>query len=342
MKKIISYLTIMMAALSTIGCAGDSNTSHYMSLPTVKYEENINKTNVDEDSILKIGITQSKDSEEENDIYKGIIETLNNNGYTENEKIKFDYSVASNYEECVYAADRMVSENCDIIITIGEDAVRSVKNRTRDIPVIATDVESYIKSGIIKNENEPEGNITGVSSKITQQVQVEIMKSLFSSVNNVAILYSDDLESKIRANEYKLACSKKGINIVDLRIEKPSDVRKLLLENIENVQAVYCPTDSVVFANMADAAGVCNDKKVPFFTDSQDMVTYGSLASCTMNTYNLGVRTARMALKVLEESVQVKSLEVEYLTADECKLNLNDTTAELLEYKLPEVYQVQR
>lgn len=285
---------------------------------------------------ITIGIIQSQSDDNSTDMYTGFINALAENGYSEGDNIKIDYIVADTEMECMQAADRFVNEECSYIYAIGDAAVHAAKNRTQDIVIIAAGVEDMRLAGYVNSDEVPGTNISGVSSLVKEEVQAELIRKISPDAKNILVLYSSDVKSRIKAQEFEEACKKLGMSVKYARVLTGQEIRTVLTDTIKDVDIVYSPSDSVVYSNMADAAGICNDNKIPFIANGSDMVTYGSLAACVPDYKNIGRRCADMLVRVINEEKLIVNMPVEYLIADECSVVVNQTTKDILGITIPE------
>lgn len=338
-KRIILSIVSIMSVIALFGCRGIETEIPTADLPILTDNETEGFDNQSTEDVLRIGICQYTVDEMAEEIYSGFIKGLEESGYKDGENVIIEYDIAETEDECMYAADRMVNNGCDIIIAISQQAAKAVKNRTQDIPVVVTGVEDLEKSGFVSNNNEPGRNISGVSSAVNEDVQAELIKKLFPDAKTVAFLYSNNVNSRYLMDEFEAGCKNNGLKITHAYVSDSGEIRSVLQSLVGKVDAVYCPDDEIVFSNMADAAGVCNDNKIPFFCNSSEMVTYGSLASYTADYGNIGRKAAEMAVSVLCDGKQVSTMPVQFLSSEECYLNINSTTAEIIGFKIPANYR---
>lgn len=338
-KRIILSIVLIMSVITLFGCSSFETEIPTAAPPSLSGMETEGYDEQKTDGVSRIGICQFTMDENVTEIYSGIIKGLEEAGYKDGENVVIEYDIAETENDCMYAADRMVSNECDIIIAISLQAAKAVKNRTQDIPVIVAGVDDLYKSGFVSDNNEPGGNISGVSSVINEEVQSELIKKLFPDAKNVAFLYSNNVNSRYLMDEFEAGCVNNGLKVTYAYVSDSGEVRSVLQSLVGKVDAVYCPDDEIVFSNMADAAGVCNDNKIPFFCNSSEMVTYGSLASYTADYGNIGRKAAEMAVSVLKDGKSVSTMPVQFLSSEECYLNINSTTAEIIGFKIPAGYR---
>lgn len=342
LKKGLLGILVVMAGLLA-GCGKNQQEMATVAFAPPKdlvVQETVEKS---EENITKVGIIQSKADASMTEIYEGFMEELEKSGFIVSNSVVFDYAVAESREDCMVAADRMVTSGSAVILAIGEDAAIAAKNRTQDIPIILTGVEDLEKGGFVRTNQAPGKNISGVSSRIKESVQVELIMELFPKASRILVMYSANVDSRIAVDEFTAACVSKGIKVNYEQISNADDIRKTLIKNMDaeeknTIDAVYCPMDDIIFSNMADTAGVCNDNKIPFFCNGKDMVTYGSFATAIAKNASMGAKAATMVMKAVETPSAVATMPVTFLTLEDCKVVFNETTAKIIEYEIPEKY----
>lgn len=343
LKKGLLGILVVMAGLLA-GCGKNQQEMATVAFAPPKDLVVQETVEISEENITRIGIIQSKADASMTEIYEGFMEELEKSGFIVSNSVVFDYAVAESKEDCMVAADRMVTSGSAVILAIGEDAAVAAKNRTQDIPIILTGVEDLEESGFVRTNQAPGKNISGVSSKIKESVQVELILELFPKTSRILVMYSANVDSRMAVDEFTATCVSKGIKVNYEQISNADDIRKTLIKNMDStekntIDAVYCPMDDIIFSNMADTAGVCNDNKIPFFCNGKDMVTYGSFATAIAKNTSMGAKAATMVMKAVETPSAVATMPVTFLTLEDCKVVFNETTAKIIEYEIPESYR---
>jgi putative ABC transport system substrate-binding protein len=80
----------------------------------------------------------------------------------------------------------------DVIIAGPFEALQAVKQSTSRVPIIMTPSADPVATGVLKNPNRPEGNITGITEmmpELTPQ-RLRLLKQIAPSLSRVAILWS--------------------------------------------------------------------------------------------------------------------------------------------------------
>ena len=77
------------------------------------------------------------------------------------------------------------------------------------------------------------------------------------------------------------------------------------------VKAVYIPSDNTVAANDSIVGTICTEQNVPVYTSYGGAVCYASLS---INYYDLGVETGKMAAEILLNGKTPANIEIMTLT----------------------------
>ena len=94
-----------------------------------------------------------------------LVRMLRDLGYVEGKNIAFEYRYANNKLDRFPAlADELVRLKVDVLLTPGTPGALALKNATKTIPIVFTDVTDPVAAGLVASLARPGGNITGFSS----------------------------------------------------------------------------------------------------------------------------------------------------------------------------------
>jgi putative ABC transport system substrate-binding protein len=88
-------------------------------------------------------------------------------------------------------ARELVGSKVDVIVTVGTDVARLVKNVVAPIPLVAAVSEDPVEIGLVSSLNRPGGNMTGVtfiSSELAGK-RLELVKEILPRASRVAVLW---------------------------------------------------------------------------------------------------------------------------------------------------------
>jgi putative ABC transport system substrate-binding protein len=117
-------------------------------------------------------------------------------GWIEGRNVRFDSRFAIDSPDRLRAqADELVHLAPDAIAVNTLQATRTLLQRTRNIPVVFTNVGDPLAGGLLKNIARPEGNATGITS-LYQSIAgkwLELLKEAAPRVARVALIFTPDI-----------------------------------------------------------------------------------------------------------------------------------------------------
>src|SRR5262249_28445645 len=85
-------------------------------------------------------------------------------GHTEGQNITIEYRY---FDGKVERLPELVAEivrlNPEVVVTIGNEATRAVKNTAKEIPIVMASTSEAVRSGFVASLARPGGNITGLT-----------------------------------------------------------------------------------------------------------------------------------------------------------------------------------
>ncbi len=116
---------------------------------------------------FKIGIVQLVEHTSLDQIREAIIAQLEAEGYKDGENITIDYQNAQNEQSNLKTiCQGFVADKVDVIVAITTPAAQVAMGETSDIPIIFSAVTDPVAAGVVKDLDNPGGNITGTSDAV--------------------------------------------------------------------------------------------------------------------------------------------------------------------------------
>src|ERR1044071_5402214 len=114
-------------------------------------------------------------------------------GYVEGQTFVIEPRYAGGKSELMpEQAAELERSGVDVIIAGPFEALQAAKQSTSRVPIIMTPSADPVATGVLKNPNRPEGNITGITEmmpELTPQ-RLQILKEIAPTLSRVAILWS--------------------------------------------------------------------------------------------------------------------------------------------------------
>ena len=219
-------------------------------------------------------------------------------------------------------------KNVELIYAIATPAAQGAKNGEKEIPIIFNAVTDPESADLLKNLEEPEGNITGVSDYFSISAQLEEMLNIFPDIKNVGVMFStNEANSKFQVEELKKAADGFGLNVVEVGVNNINDVSTSIKTIEPKIDIFMAITDNTVSSASSIIAESLKAAKIPSFASEEGPVENGILISAGVDYLDLGKKAAGMASEILGGK---KVSEVPVLFSTETRKVVNKKTAEAL------------
>ncbi len=327
MKKTIAFLLAGIIALSASACSAGSSTSAV---------NNGTAASGAEQKQFKIGVVQLVEHPALDAAYKGFVDGLAKEGYVDGKNITLEYENAQGEQpNCQTIAGKLVNDKSDLILAIATPAAQAVANATKDIPILVTAVTDPADAKLVASNTAPGGNVTGTSDLTPVEEQMKLLKQLVPNAKKVAMLYcSSEANSKFQVEIAKKSAAALGLETVDATVSNSNEIQQVVQSLVGKIDAIYVPTDNMVSAGLATVSMVVQPAKIPIIVGESAMVDKGGLATYGINYYDLGLLTAKQAVRILKDGAKPAEMPIEY--SKNCKLALNKEVAAKIGITIPQ------
>ncbi|MCH3921413.1 tryptophan ABC transporter substrate-binding protein [Limosilactobacillus sp.] len=271
----------------------------------------------------KIGVLTLMHHPALDQIYKGFVDELAKEGYHNDKNIKIEYQNANGDQSNLKTmASKLVNDNCTVIYSITTPAAQAVANSTTKTPIILGAVTDPKGAGLVKDNKHPGGNITGVSDQAPIKEQINLIKEFMPNMKTLGVIYTSSDSSAVAGyHQIVRECKKQGITLKAYSIANSNDLNQVSEQMLSQVDAVIVPTDNTIAGAMQTLVKNANAAKKPVFPAAGTMVKQGGVATYSVNQYDLGVRGAKMTVKVLKGKKPAET-PIQYVRHGEPVLNL--------------------
>lgn len=329
-KSLIITIIILITLVSGIGI--------YMTYSQNNIIANKHKTDdlPLENKELHIGLLQYTAHPSLDAIADGIVEALAENGYIDGETITFDFQNAQGDQSNLSSiANRFVANEVDLMIAIATPAALSLANATSDIPIILGAITDPENVGLVKSNDAPGGNITGVSDMTPIAQQLELIRTLQPDAKKLGIIYSSAEDNSIlQGNMAEELAAAYGFETMTRTVFSTNDVAQVSQQLVIEVDAVWIPNDNIIASAFPSVIENSNAAGIPVYPAVDMMVTQGGLATLGLNQYEIGVQTGLMAVDLIEGKIETAIAPIHQ--ASETDLIINYETADLLGITIPD------
>ena len=252
---------------------------------------------------------------------KGFVETLKAEF---GDQVEIIEKVASgDMATCTPIINDFVSKDVDLIMANATPALQAAAAATEDIPVLGTSVTEYGVALDIKDFNGTVGtNVSGTSDLAPLDKQAAMIKEWFPDAKNVGLLYcSAEANSKYQVDEVKKALEGMGITATLYAFSDTNDLQSVTQGAADASDVIYIPTDNAVASATDTVYGVCSAAEVPVIAGEEGICKGCGVAALSISYYDLGVTTAKMAIKILKGEAKVSEMPIEYAATQTPKYN---------------------
>ncbi|TWH00638.1 putative ABC transport system substrate-binding protein [Mesorhizobium sp. J18] len=265
----------------------------------------------------------------------GVKDALEEAGYKDGEGLSFVYqSAQGNAATAAQIARQFVGQAPDVIVPISTPSAQAVVSATRDIPVVFTAVSDPVGAQLVKDMENPGGNVTGISDMSPVGDHVALIKEILPEAKTIGFLYnSGEANSVSLLDAFKEAAAAAGVSVVESAATKSAEVQGAARALVGRADAIYVPTDNTIISALEGAVSVAEEAKLPLFTADTDSVDRGSIAALGFNYYDVGKQTGEVVVQVLKGE---NPGEIPVKVAAGTDLVVNKGAAERMGVTLPE------
>lgn len=259
------------------------------------------KSEEKKEAIPVVGVLQYVSHPALDEIYRGIKDGLKEEGYEEGREIEIAFQNGqADQSKLATMSQQLIDKKSDVLIGIATPAAQALANSTSDIPIVLGAITDPVSAGLVKSNEKPGGNITGVSDKSPVDAQFDLAVKLLPKASSVGILYSSAEEnSKYQAAEAEKAAQARGLSAKSYVVSSSNEIAQMVQVMSGEVDFIYIPTDNTIANAMQTVVNEANKTKTPIIPSVDTMVEEGGLATVGINQYSLGVQTGKMAAAIL-------------------------------------------
>ncbi len=267
----------------------------------IAFSSEIRKTNTAQ-AKPTVGILQTMSHPALDQIHRGIIIGLKDEGYTDGKNIRIDFQNAQGDQSNLKSmSDHFQNKNAAVVIGIATPAVQSLANESGNTPVIMGAVSDPLGTGLVKNMKHPGGKVTGVQDEQPVDQQLKLIRTFMPKIKRIGVMYtSSDDSSTAEFKAFRVLAQKAGIAIHPYTITSTNDIEQVAQTMAGKVQAVYIPDDNTVASGIATLLKATNAAKIPVFPAADTMIKSGGIATRSVSQTDMGILTGKMAGEVLK------------------------------------------
>lgn len=292
----LSLCGVAISAISTLGLIGCSNSSTDTATPADT------DAPVSDKPAKTLAITQIVEHPSLDDIRRGIVDELADNGYVEGQNLTVNFqSAQGNTATAGQIAKQFAGDNPDAIVAISTPSAQSIVATTKNIPIIYTAVSDPLAAKLITADGKPfQDNLTGLSSQLPLEPQLDLLQKIKPDAKTIGYVYSPgEANSVALRDRLKEALPKRGLALLDIPANRPTDIGMSTRSLQGRADIIYTSMDNNVASAFEAMTQAANELQIPIVSSDEFSVQRGATAALGVNDYNFGRTTGKMVYRVL-------------------------------------------
>jgi putative ABC transport system substrate-binding protein len=290
-------------------------------------------------TVYRIGMLETRSKELNAANVDAFRRGLRELGYKEGQNLEIAYRSSDGRDERLAAlAAELVRLKVDLILTRGTPAALAAKSATGTIPVVMAASGDPVGSRIVTSLSRPGGNVTGLSSGITESFpkRVELLAELVPGLKRIAVILN--MGNPVVPPQWGIveaSARSLGVEAQLLDVRRPEDLQEAFDAAAKRrAQALVVGLDGVTQANLRTIAELAARQRLPSIYPARDYAKVGGLMTYGSSDFDMYHRAAAFADKIFK-GAKPAELPVEQPTKWEFVINLK--TAKALGVTIPQL-----
>ena len=319
MKKLTALAAASALTLSLAACGGET-----ASTPAPTGSAGAENTATGSEG-YKVAVVRQLDHASMNEIRDAITAELDAKASELGVEISYeDFNGNNDPSTLAQIGAQIIADGYDAIIPIGTTAAQQMAAvaEESETPVIYGTVSYPEVAGLTGISY-----VTGTSDALNVELLLDMMLAQNPNVETVGLLYStSEVNSAPAIETAKAYLDEKGISYIDKTGNTTDEIVAAVNSMLDQVDAVFTPTDNVVQAAELAIAPTLIEAGIPHYAGADSFVRNGAFATCGVNYSDLGAQTADLAVEVLQSG----TVPTDFITVSGDIITVNTETAAAL------------
>jgi putative ABC transport system substrate-binding protein len=264
-------------------------------------------------------------------------ERLRELGWIEGRTITIEYRWAqSRPERFSEIAVEFARLKVDVIVTAGIVSITAAKQATSVIPIVFALVNDPVSSGLIASLARPGGNVTGLSTQLTDLPgkRIEVLRELVPGLRRLAVLANVGFPDAVQEmREFQATAKTLSLELAVLEIRQAEEITPSLEDIKSRADALYVCPDPLVLTHRIRINSLALGARLPTMSGYREFAEAGGLMSYGPNVPDLFRRAADFANRILRGATPADIPVEQPIKFD---LVINVTTAKALGLAVPD------
>lgn len=236
-------------------------------------------------------------------IREGVIDELAEQGYKADDNLTVNFqSAQGNMSTVAQISKQFVADNPDAIVPISTPSAQSMVAATSTLPIIYTAVSDPVAAKLIDKDNKPtQANVTGLSSQLPLEPQLDLIQKIKPDAKVVGYVYSPgEANSVALRDRLKEALPKRGLELLDIPANRPTDIGMATRSLQGKADIIYTSMDNNVASAFEAMTLAADELDIPIIASDEFSVQRGATAALGVNDYDFGRKTGQMVAQILD------------------------------------------
>ena len=264
----------------------------------------------------------------------GLLQGLNDAGYTEGDNLTFTWQTAQgNPATATQIARQFVGEGVDVMVGIATPTAQALAAASSDIPIVFSAVTDPVGAKLLANMDAPDGNVTGLSDLSPVGQHLDTMKEILPSLETIGVVYNPGEANAVSLVELlRQEADARGLKVAEATATRTSEVPAAAAAAADKSDMIYAITDNTVASAIAALLNTAGQANTPVFGGATSYVEEGAIAAVGFDYYQIGYQTADYVVKILQGA---KPSDLPARVAEGTDIVINPTAAARFGITLP-------
>jgi putative ABC transport system substrate-binding protein len=251
-------------------------------------------------------------------------------GYVEGKNLVLEFRWADTVDQLSAMAAELVRLHVDVIFATSSPEVEAARQATTTTPIVFATHADPVGLGHVASLAQPGGNITGLSSLVTELVTkgLELMTQAVPHMTRVGVLLTVTAPShRPAAHALEAVAPQLGVQLLPVPVRTPEDLEEAFaMLARERVGGVVVVGSTLAVSYRARLAALALQHRLPSMFTSREYVEAGGLMSYGADLVDLHRRAAAYIDKILK-GAKPADLPVEQAAKYQLVINLKTAQA---------------
>ena len=287
-----------------------------------------------QDDLYTIGIFQVDDAPTLNEVRKGFLRALEDNGLVDGVNVRLVIrNGMGDIAEVQRIAREFVKKKVDMIVPFSTPSLQAALHATREIPIVFSSVANPFLAGAGNSAEDHRPNVSGVSSKGPIRESLTFLKEVLPEVKKVGTLWTpSEVNSSFYLELTREAAQDLGLEIIAIPIVNKSEVL-LSTQSLINkrIDAIFQISDNTINASFDAVGRVAEENSIPLFGNFILSTHLGACAALGWDFFDMGYKAASIAIRV-KNGESPGDIPIQYMVKLRLYLNLDAAKKQSLEF----------